>query len=79
MFIIMCCRVATALAIALMAVGWVIVQDFRRTVMLPKRRAGKAEQKISVSTQFGPRNLEKCVENLHFIFVPPSKIFVWEG
>jgi hypothetical protein len=65
MFIIMCGRVATALAIALMAVGWVIVQ--LDTIFK------------GVSTQFGPRNLEKCVENLHFIFVPPSQIFVWEG
>jgi hypothetical protein len=51
MFIIMCCRVATALAIALMAVGWVIVQDFRRTFMLPKRRCGKAEQKINADAR----------------------------
>jgi len=32
-----------------------------------------------VSTQFGPRSIEKCFEKPHSSFVPPSKIFVWEG
>jgi len=36
-----------------------------------------------VSTRFGLRNVEKCVENTlktcSEMFVRPSKIFVWEG
>jgi len=30
-----------------------------------------------VSTLFGLRTIEKSVENPDFIFVHPSKIFVW--
>jgi hypothetical protein len=32
---------------------------------------------VDASHQFGPLTNEKCFENPHFIFVPPSKIFVW--
>jgi hypothetical protein len=30
-----------------------------------------------VSTQFGPRTIEKRFTNPHLIFFPPAKIFFW--
>jgi len=62
-----------------------------RTFMLAERRflegATKDEIRISkealfkgVSTQFGPRSIEKCfLRNPDFILVYRSSIFVWEG
>ncbi len=61
----------------------------QRNYMLPERRFGKDEQKMKCgfSIEFfnesqpksSTREIEKSFENPHFIFVPPSQIFVRES